>query len=107
MFNTIVAGPGIITNTSSVTPTSSGMMVWDGTNRKVNIVDPNYPTSQNSVYPSTQMVSLDTETLGVIQWARKKMMDEQTIAALMAQHPGLKDLKEKYEVMLALVQEHK
>jgi hypothetical protein len=107
MFNTIIAGPGLITNASSVTPTSSGMLVWDGTNRKINIVDPNYPTLQNSIYPSSQMVSLDPEVLNVMQWAKKKMIEDQSIAALMEQHPGLKDLKEKYEVMLALVQEHK
>jgi hypothetical protein len=83
------------------------MLVWDGTNRKVNIVDPNYPTTSNSVYPSAQMVCLDPETLHIIQWAKTKMVAEQRIAALMVQHPGLKDLHEKYEVMLALVQEHK
>jgi hypothetical protein len=107
MFNTIIAGPGLSTVAASVLPTSSGMLVWDGTNRKINIVDPNYPSMQNSIYPTSQMVSLDPEVLFVLEWAKKKMREEQSIAALMKKHPGLKDLHEKYEVMLALVKEHK
>lgn len=35
------------------------------------------------------------------------MLEEQELQSLMEKRPGLKDAKDRYEVMLALVKEHK
>jgi hypothetical protein len=35
-----------------------------------------------------------------------KMAEEQRLEALMAKHPGLKDTKEKFDVMYALVKKN-
>ena len=51
-------------------------------------------------------IMLDMSTLSAIEWVQKKMSEEAKLNELCQEHPGLKDLKEKYEIMLALVQEH-
>lgn len=40
-----------------------------------------------------------------LTWAKKKMEEEKELAELMAKHPGLKELKDKFEMMKALCQE--
>lgn len=40
-----------------------------------------------------------------IDWAIKKMKEEERLQSLMAQHPGLKDLKDKFEMMRVLCQQ--
>jgi hypothetical protein len=60
--------------------------------------------NMNSSYAT---VSLDPESQVLLDWARRKMIQEQDLQSLMEKHPGLKDTKDRYEVMLALVTEYK
>jgi hypothetical protein len=48
-------------------------------------------------------VGLSSEAERAIEWAKDKMQEEQRLLELMEQHPGLKDLHEKLEIMKALV----
>lgn len=50
-------------------------------------------------------VSLTGEAIEILDWAKKKMEDEKQLEALAAKHPGVKDLKEKLDLMIKLVQE--
>ena len=80
---------------------SAGMLRWN--------------TSSNSieVYNGVAWFSVETNTnifLGndaqqAIDWAVKKMQEEDRLKSLMDRHPGLKDLNDKFRVMLALCQE--
>ena len=54
-------------------------------------------------YTSTANVGLTPEAEEIVDWAKNKMQEEQRLLALMEQHPGLKDLHEKLEIMKALV----
>jgi hypothetical protein len=54
-------------------------------------------------YSSTANVGLTPEAEEIVDWAKNKMQQEQQLHALMEQHPGLKDLHEKLEIMKALV----
>lgn len=65
------------------------------------------------VYDGNQWANLQTNTAcvntsqaanEVLVWAQKKMAEERDLDALMARHPGLRDLKEKFEIMKALCQ---
>jgi hypothetical protein len=94
---------GIAVNGGVNRPAASGAMYWDNNNNCVKIVD-NFGNA-TSVYTSMQNVGLDGHTQEAVNWAWKKMDEERKIAALMEKHPGLKDLKEKFEVMLALVKQ--
>lgn len=48
-------------------------------------------------------ITLDQESQQILDWARKKMSEEQRIQELMSKHPGLKSAWEQYEVMKSLV----
>ena len=72
---------------------ASDTQVFDGTNW----------LNMNSSYAT---VSLDPESQVLLAWARRKMLEEQDLPLLMEKHPGLKDAKDRFEVMLALVSDH-
>lgn len=51
------------------------------------------------------MVDLGMDSKEAIEWAYKKMQEERKLKDLMAQHPGLKELHDKFEMMKALCME--
>ena len=50
-------------------------------------------------------VSLSPEAQQVMDWAYKKMKEDEQLEVLMEKHPGLKDLHEKFTLMKALIAE--
>jgi len=50
-------------------------------------------------------IDLGMTSKQAIDWAHEKMQEEKRLQALMAKHPGLKDLNDKFEMMKALCQE--
>jgi hypothetical protein len=50
-------------------------------------------------------VSLTSDAIEILDWAKKRMAEEKQLEALAAKHPGVKDLKEKLDLMIKLVQE--
>jgi len=112
MANNIKSGPGIEILNSSYSPSVShtGMVRWNGTTQLLEVMT-NEPTIYNAQWValsngSELMVSIDPTYRIAFDWAVKKMTEEAKLKDLLAKHPGLKNLKEKYEVMLALVQEN-
>ena len=91
--------PYVYPNTTN--PMTGMMRVW-GTDTQV--FDGSSWLNMNSSYAT---VSLDPESQVLLDWARRKMVEEQDLPSLMEKHPGLKDAKDRFEVMLALVKEHK
>lgn len=51
----------------------------------------------------TASVGLSHDTETVITWAKGKMAEETRIKELLASYPGLKELKDQYDMMLTLV----
>jgi len=49
-------------------------------------------------------IQMTPENQEVLQWARKKMAEEQKLKELCEKYPGLKRAKEKYETIKALVE---
>ena len=47
-------------------------------------------------------VGLSSEGLEIMHWARRKMKEEEKIERLMKDHPGVRELKEKLDLMIAL-----
>ena len=90
--------PYIYPNT--IIPMTGMMRVW-GTD--IQVFDGTEWLNMNSSYAT---VSLDPESQVLLAWARRKMIQEQDLQSLMEKHPGLKDAKEHYEVMLALVSDY-
>jgi hypothetical protein len=81
----------------------SGIMIWDNNAKAIRIADSSGQSQQ--FYTTSPMISFTPDVEIVINWARTKMFEDQKIQALVAKHPGLKDAKEKYEIMLALVKQ--
>lgn len=49
-------------------------------------------------------IDLSADAQNALSWAYAKMQEERRLEDLMSQHPGLRDLHERFRVMLALVQ---
>ena len=104
MIKHIVEGPGI-SITGSFSPPyispgsqSAGMIRYNTSSQTTEVYDGNTWLTMSS----SPSVALSNDTLEVLDWARKKMLEEQNLYKLMEQHPGLKDAYEKFEIMKAL-----
>ena len=74
-----------------------------------------YNTSSNAieVYNGVAWFSIETTAdimlspvaQHAMDWAIKKMKEEEQLQSLMSRHPGLKDLNDKFEIMKVLCQE--
>ena len=69
--------------------TGNSMQVYDGYN---------WITMSDSV-----SVGMTPDAERTLAWAQKKMQEEQALEELCKQHPGIRDLKEKLDMMVALV----
>jgi len=47
-------------------------------------------------------ISLNHEVIEIVEWAKKKMLEEKRIQYLLDKHPGLRDTYEKFEIMKSL-----
>ena len=90
--------PYISLNTTN--PMTGMMRVWGSDTQ---VFDGTSWLNMNSSYAT---VSLDSESQALLDWARRKMQEELNLEKLLHQYPGLKDAKDRYEVMLALVSDH-
>lgn len=104
MIKNILGGPGINVSSGYGAPyispgaQSAGMTRYNTSTQNLEVYDGNaWLTITND-----SSVSLDNSTMEVIDWARKKMLEEQRLEQLMKQHPGLRDTYEKFEIMKAL-----
>lgn len=50
-------------------------------------------------------IDLSVDAQNALSWAYAKMQEERHLEYLMSQHPGLRDLKEKFDIMLALTKQ--
>ena len=86
----------------------TGLMRWNSnTNQKEVMSSPGGET-WTPIYGSIGgggIVDVSPETERILQWAEKKMLEEDTMSVLCAQYPGIKDLQDKLEMMIALVKQ--
>ena len=54
----------------------------------------------------TAQIGLSSDAVELLEWARQKRTEEAKIKALADKHPGIKDLKEKLDIMVALVKDY-
>lgn len=50
-------------------------------------------------------IDLSADAQYALSWAYAKMQEEEQLEQLMEKHPGLRDLKEKFDIMLALTKQ--
>lgn len=104
MFNKIASGPGIATLYNTTAPSMSGAVYWDGLSQQTKIIDS--CGLAVVINPPTHLIQLDAETQSLLLWVMVKMSEEAKLKDLMEKYPGLKDLNEKFEMMLALVKQN-
>jgi hypothetical protein len=64
--------------------------IWDG-------------TSWIQLATGHATVGLDAEAIELLDWAKAKRQEEQRLKSLAKQHPGIQDLQQKLDIMVALV----
>ena len=69
---------------------SSNMEVWDGVSWKE--INGNYVS-----------IGLSSEAESLLDWARTKRDEDIKFKSLIESHPGIQDLKEKLDILVALV----
>lgn len=77
-----------------------GNMRFNTVNQRIEIWD---GTSWIELATSFATVGLDPEAVELLDWARDKRQEELRIKKLAKQHPGIQDLQQKLEIMVALV----
>lgn len=102
MISNIIGGVGISVNPgSSPYVSTSGIVRWNGQYQRLEVIHGESTLPLNS--GSSWEISTDSRLNDIMNWASIKMAEEQQLKVLMDKHPGLRDVKEKFDVMLALV----
>ena len=58
-----------------------------------------------TMYSTVATVSMDYEVQNILNWAKDKMLEDQRLKELAKKHPGITDLQQKLDIMIALVQQ--
>lgn len=80
---------------------SAGILRWNTSSNSIEVYN---GVAWFSVETSANIL-LSPDAQQAVDWAVKKMREEDRLQSLMARHPGLKDLNDKFRVMLALCQD--
>jgi hypothetical protein len=107
MIKTINAGTGIAINGAYVSmpyispgATGAGMVRWNGNMQCFEINDGSVWIQCPMAIPT---IELTPDTQLILNWARQKMAEDARLSELAKRHPGIQDLKEKLDIMVALV----
>ena len=109
MIKSISAGPGLaVANGSTSYPyvnmnnASAGMVRYNGNTQNFEVYD---GSSWMAMYGTAATITLDYDVQTILNWAKDKMAEDQRLKELAQKHPGIRDLQEKLDVMIALVQQ--
>ena len=111
MIKSIMSYGKYITVTGGLPPTSNYVNNFSGAqglgNVRFNTVSQSLEMWDGNTWmplaSSYASVGLNTEAEELLDWAKRKRDQELHIEKLAEQHPGIRDLKEKLDIMLALV----
>ena len=99
MISSLNSGPGVIVTGGTNGPyvdlnrPSAGMLRYNGSNLEA------YDGNSWLSVGHHASVQLDSDTRTLLEWARKKMYEEQKLHERMKDHPGLKDAYEKFRLI--------
>lgn len=81
-----------------------GMLFIDTVNNCVNLIDGNHVSS--NIYPQEISVELKPEAQELLEWVKRKKQEDEELERLARQVPEIAELREKLNVMVALVKNH-
>lgn len=87
---------------------------WVDQNRfdagRLRMIGPNIEVYTGSswvpITSGTAHVELDAEIVEILNWAQRKMVEEERLEKLASQVPAIADLKSKLEMMIALTKDY-
>lgn len=107
MIKTLTGSRGIVVqggNSSypyvNMNNASAGMVRYNGNNQNFEVYDGSGWMMLSGNYSS---VELDDDTQSILAWAKARRAQEQQLEKLCQEHAGIRDLKEKLDIMVALV----
>lgn len=109
LLNTLTTNPEYLTITSSSNAWGGG--TYDNTNvchGDVRFIDGEFYTFLSGSWTRVESylgVGLTTKTISILEWAEKKIKDEQELQLLIEKYPALKQAKEKFDLIHVLVKE--
>jgi hypothetical protein len=80
---------------------SAGIMRYNNGNGCVEV----YDGSSWLTLSGHAEINVSPQTQQILEWAQNKMNEEQELSKIMKKHSGIRDLKEKLDIMVALVHE--
>ena len=109
MIRSITAGMGLTVSGGTISypyvnmnNPSAGLTRFNGNTQNLEIYD---GSSWVTMYSSAATINLEPWLQKVLTWAQEKMAQEQRLQELAAKYPGVADLQQKLDIMVALVQE--
>jgi hypothetical protein len=84
-------------------PAQSGQVRWNGNIKCFEVCDNN-----NGMWykiDNTVELSSDPQTHQILEWAKKKMAEDERLDKLAKEYPAVKDAKERLDIILKLVQD--
>jgi len=101
MIKSLSGGPGVIVNNGgtpymyvNMTVPSAGMMRFNGSTNNIEVYDGSVWITMESNHST---VELDSDTLSLLAWARKKKNEEMERDMLAVTNPAIKDLIKQIE----------
>lgn len=84
-------------------PAQSGQVRWNGNLKQFEVCD----NSSGAWYKIDNSVELSSDPLlqSILDWAKKKMVEDERIEKLAKEYPAVKDAKEKLDIIIKLVQD--
>jgi hypothetical protein len=92
--------PSFYTTVSGTGNNLLGQIRYNGSSQNLEVYDGTNWLTIMSSYPT---IELAPHVQAVVAWAQTKMSEEAKLTELANQHPGIQDLKEKLDIMVALV----
>lgn len=85
-------------------PAQSGQVRWNGHTKEFEVCD-NNSGNWHRIHPEIELRS-DPDIGLIIEWAKKKMLEDERIDKLVKEYPAIKDTKEKLDILIKLVQDN-
>lgn len=82
----------------------SGTVLWDGNSQQLKVVDGQ--GNSQSLYLPRLTVSASSDIHSVMNWAKKKMLEEAELERLCKEFPTLEDARREFEMLKTLVKDH-
>jgi len=90
-------------------PSTTGQVRWNGSSKCFEVCDNNngnYTASGGWMrIDNTVQLSSDPQMQSILEWAKKKMIEDKNIEKLAKEYPAVKDAKEKLDIIIKLVQD--